>query len=342
MRLRELFLSLLLASGLSSCGLPSNPQTPPEVLVTALGSTTSSGEARGFAIPFGNDPGSLSSQPLPADLTLWGAAVADSTLILLARTGLSGGEFLLSPLPLSPAGPVTVTGLTGTPYALAVSGQVVVVLETTTSFPEGCLQTFSVGSLISLSLTGGSVTPLSSCQGLPPGSNPLKGGLLLPMADGVEFLVGALYGASSPLDLLLYPLSTVIDGASLSSPQNTWTTVGSYNGGTPLSGVALSSLLLLPDPTSPSVDLYQVTTLYNGGGGTLAPLSKTSLSLPAPPTLLSVDPAQNFLMAGSSGSVSLFGLGAVLSPPGTLGALGDIPALSGLSLGAMAIYTGSS
>ncbi len=340
MRFRALFLGLLLASGLSSCGLPSNPQTPPEVLVTALGSTTSAGEARGVAIPFGNQPGTLSSQPLPSDLTLWGGAVADSTLILLARTG-SGGEFLLSPLPLSPAGPVTVTGLTGTPFALALSGQVVVVLETTSSDPEGCLQTFSVGSLISLSITGGSVTPLSSCQGLP-GNQTLQGGMLLPMADGVEFLVGALYGSSSPLDLLLYPLSTVIDGASLSSPQTTWNTAGSYNGGTPLSGVALSSLFLLPDPTSPAVDLYQVTTLYNGGGGTLEPLSRTSLSLPAPPTLLSVDPAQNFLMAGSSGSVSLFGLGAVVSPPGTLGALGTIPAIPGLTLGALAIYTGSS
>jgi hypothetical protein len=341
MRLRALFLSLFLASGLSSCGLPSNPQTPPEVLVTALGSTTSAGEAKGFSIPFGSQPGSLSSQPLPADLTLWGAAVADSTLILLARTGSGKGEFLLSPLPLSPAGPATVTGLAGTPFALALSGQVAVVLEATTSDPEGCLQTFSVGSLISLSISGGSLTPLSTCQGLPE-SNTLQGGLLLPMADGVEFLVGALYGSPAAMDLLLYPLSTVIDGNSLSSPQTTWTTSGSYSGGTPLSGVALSSLFLLPDPASPAVDLYQVTTLYNGGGGTLEPLSTTSLSLPAPPTLLSVDPAQNFLMAASSGSVSLFGLGAVLSPPGTLGALGEIPAVPGLSLGALAIYTGSS
>ena len=162
------------------------------------------------------------------------------------------------------------------------------------------------------------------------------------MADGVEFLVGALYDSPAPMDLLLYPLSTVIDGGSLASPQTTRTTSGSYTGGTPLSGVALSSLFLLPDPASPAVDLYQVTTLYNGGGGTLAPLSRTSLSLPAPPTLLSVDPAQNFLMAGASGSVSLFGLGAVLSPPGTLGALGQIPAITGLSLGALATYTGSS
>ncbi|MGC8529402.1 MAG: hypothetical protein ACP5OP_04300 [Leptospirillia bacterium] len=341
MSLRAVILGLLLASGVSSCGLPSNPQTPPEVLVTALGSTTSAGEAKGFAIPFGVLPGSLSSQPLPAGLTLWGAAVADSTLILLARTSSAGGEFLLSPLPLSPSGPVTVTGLTGTPYALALSGQVVVVLETTGSYPEGCLQTFSVGSLISLSITGGSVAPLTTCQGLP-GSDPLSGGLLLPMADGVEFLVGVLYQAPAPMDLLLYPQSTVIGGGSLTSPQTLLTTAGSYTGGTPLSGVALSSVFLLPDPASPAVDLYRVTALYQSGGGTLSPLSATSLSLPASPSLLSVDPAQNFLIVGSSGSVSLFGLGSVLSPPGTLGAIGKIPAVPGLSLGALAIYTGSS
>ena len=340
MKLRRLLYAFFLT--LSACGLaPSTQQTPPEVVVTAQASTTSQGEAQGFSLPFGSSPGSLSAQSLPSGISLWGGIVVDNTLILLSRKSSGGGEFLLSPLPLSSSGPAVATGISGTPFAIAQSGQVIIVLETTSGAPQGCIETYSVSSLISLSVSGGAVSPLSSCQPLP-GSGTMAGGLLLPMADGVEFLVGSLYGNPGAMTLRLYPLSTVINGASLSSPQSTWETSGSYQGGTPLTAVALSSVFLLPNPTSPAVDLYQITTLYKGGGGTLTPLSTTSLSLEGAPTLLLVDPADNFLMAASSGTVSLFGLGSVLNPPGTLGALGTIPPSGALTLGALAVYTGSS
>ena len=341
MKGRGLLYGILLA--LAACGLaPSNSQTPPEVLVTALGSATAAGISKGFSIPFGSSPVNLSSQSLATGDTLWGGTVVDNTLILLSRTPSgSGGEFLVSSLPLSSRGPAIVTGVSGTPYALAQSGQVIIVLTATSGAPQGCLETFSVGTLVSLSTAGGAISPLGSCQPLP-GTGSLSGGLLLSMADGVEFLAGTLSGTTSAMDLRLYPLSTVIDGGSLASPQTTWLTSRSYPGGTPLSAVALSSTVLLPDPSLAAVDIYQVTTLYNKQGGTLTPLSTTSLSLGGPPTLLIVDPAQNFLMAASSGTVSLFGLGSVLNPPGTLGALGTIAPPGGLSLGALAVYAGSS
>ncbi len=276
MKLRRLLYAFFLT--LSACGLaPSTQQTPPEVVVTAQASTTSQGEAQGFSLPFGSSPGSLSAQSLPSGISLWGGIVVDNTLILLSRKSSGGGEFLLSPLPLSSSGPAVATGISGTPFAIAQSGQVIIVLETTSGAPQGCIETYSVSSLISLSVSGGAVSPLSSCQPLP-GSGTMAGGLLLPMADGVEFLVGS-HGNPGAMTLRLYPLSTVINGASLSSPQSTWETSGSYQGDTPLSAVALSSVFLLPNPTSPAVDLYQITTLYNGGGGTLTPLSTTSLSL---------------------------------------------------------------
>lgn len=341
MKGRGLLYGILLA--LAACGLaPSNSQTPPEVLVTALGSATAAGISKGFSIPFGSSPVNLSSQSLATGDTLWGGTVVDNTLILLSRTPSGSGEFLVSSLPLSSREPAIVTGVSGTPYALAQSGQVLIVLTATSGAPQGCLETFSTGTMVSLSTAGGAISPLGSCQPLPPGTGSLSGGLLLPMADGVEFLAGTLSGTTSAMDLRLYPLRTVVDGNSLASPQTTWSTSRSYPGETPLSAVALSSTVLLPDPSLPAVDIYQVTTLYNGGGGTLIPLSTTSLSLGGPPTLLIVDPAQNFLMAASSGTVSLFGLGSVLNPPGTLGALGTIAPSGGLSLGAMAVYAGSS
>lgn len=327
---------------ISACGLtPSSQQIPPEVLVAARASTTAPGAAQGFGIPFGSSPANLSEQSLPSGISLWGGIAVDNTLILLARKSSGGGEFLLSPLPLASTGPASVTGISGTPFSLAQSGQVLVVLETTSGAPQGCIETYSVSSLISLSVSGGAVSPLGSCQPLP-GGGTMAGGLLLPMADGVEFVVGSLYANPGAMTLRLYPLSTVINGASLSSPQRTWETSGSYQGGIPLSAVALSSVMLLPDPALPAVDLYQIATLYNGGGGTLPPLSTTSLSLGGAPTLLLVDPADNFLMAASSGTVSLYGLGSVLNPPGTLGALGTISPSGGLTLGALAVYTGSS
>jgi hypothetical protein len=110
----------------------------------------------------------------------------------------------------------------------------------------------------------------------------------------------------------------------------------------PIAGVALPEVVLLPDPSVPAIDLYPVTTLYGSGGGTLAPLSTTKLDLPAPPTLLAIDPAQNFLLSGSSGTVSLFSLGAILNPGGTLGVIDSFSSLSGESFQTMTIYTGSS
>ena len=157
MTIRRLLPAGGLALFLVSCGLAPSPNasTPPEVLVTASGGA-SSGAADGYRVPFGSAPGTISSQTLPAGDSLWGGTVADNTLILLARTGSGSGAFLLSPVPLSSGvSPAAVTGLSGTPYALAQSGQEGVVLETTTASPGGCLEVFSVQGLLSLSNLGG-------------------------------------------------------------------------------------------------------------------------------------------------------------------------------------------
>ena len=341
MTIRRLLPAGGLALFLVSCGLAPSPNasTPPEVLVTASGGA-SSGAADGYRVPFGSAPGTISSQTLPAGDSLWGGTVADNTLILLARTGSGSGAFLLSPVPLSSGvSHAAVTGLSGTPYALAQSGQEVVVLETTTASPGGCLEVFSVQGLLSLSNLGGQISSKTGCVALPSGGA-FSGGFFLPLADGVESLVGVVSGGSTRL--LLYPLSTVLGGGSLATPQSTWSLSRSLAGGVPLSAVALSSVILLPDPGSAAVDIYEVTTLYNGAGGGLSPFSVTTLSLAGAPTLLAVDPAENFLLAASGGTVSLFGLNSVLNPPGTVGSLGTISPASGLSLGAMALYTGSS
>jgi len=340
--IRRLLPAISLALLLVSCGLAPSPNasTPPEILVTASGGA-SVGATDGYSVPFGAAPGTISSQSLPAGVSLWGATDADNTLILLAQTGAGLGQFLLSPLPLSSAAsPAVVTGLSGTPYALAQSGQEIVVLETTSSSPQGCLEVFSSKELLSLSSSGGQTSSRNGCVALTSSGATLSGGFLLPLADGIGCLVGTVSGGSTRI--LLYPLTTVLGGGSLASPQSIWSLPHSLSGGVPLSAVALSSVILLPDPVSAAVDIYKVTTLYNGGGGAISPLLIAGLSLPGAPTLLATDPAQNFLIAASGGTVSLFGLNSVLNPPGTVGSLGTIAPASGLSLGAMALYTGSS
>jgi len=335
-----LLIPLLL--GLSSCGLPANPVTPPEVLVAGE-SGASGGNAVTYSFPFSQSPAVLSTLSIPAGDTVWGSADVDNALIVLARSS-SQGFFLVAPLPLSSASPfVKVTLPTGyTPWALAtVTPQVLVVLMTTQTNSQGCLALFDANTLVQ-ETGGGSIAP-SSCQPIPGQHPSLSGGFLIPLTDGVMFLAGVVTGSGSSATTQLYLLTqtSVLSGGPL-SPQAVWTLADSYPGGGPLSGAAESEAVLLPDPRTSAVDLYPVTTLYSSRGGTLSPISRTSLSLSVPPTLLAIDPANNFLVAGSPANISLFGLGSILNPGGTLGALGSVFSLSGESVETLTIYTGSS
>ncbi len=338
------FLAVLLA-GLSSCGLPSNPVTPPEILVTGE-SGVSGGVALGTSLPFTGVPVPVSSLAIPPGLSLWGSAAVDNSLVFLVRHTNGQGGFLVAPLPLSGApafAQVSFSSGAGTPWALApVTSQILAVLMKTSSAPQGCLALFDAATLVQM--TGGGTLQELSCQ--PFGaSGTLSGGFLLPLADGVMFLAGTVTPPSgsgtNTTTLFLMTQSSVLSGNSI-TPKSVWTLPVSYGANVPIAGVALPEAVLLPDPSAPAIDLYQVTTLYESGGGTLAPLSTTRLDLPAPPTLLAIDPAQNFLLSGSGGTLSLFGLGAVLSPGGTLGSIDSFPSLSGETFQTMTIYTGSS
>ena len=332
----------LLLLGMSSCGIPSNPVTPPEVLVAGE-SGPSSGEATTYSLPFSGSPAALSRLSIGAGDTVWGSAVVDNDLVILVRSR-SQGLFLVSPVPLSSAGPfVKVTlPLGSTPWALAaVTPQLLVVLMTTANAPGGCLALIDAASLVRMT-GGGAITP-SSCKPLPEGTGPLTGGFLLPLADGVMFLAGVVTGSGSGASTTLFLLTQadVLSGGPL-APDSTWTLPVSYSGGVPLSGAALPEAVLLPDPASPAVDIYSVSTLYGSSSGSLSPLSKTPLSLTAPPTLLLLDPARNFMVAGSDQTISLFGLGAILNPGGALGPIGSLGRLPGESVETLTIYTGSS
>ena len=342
------FLAVLLA-GLSSCGLPSNPVTPPEILVTGE-SGVSGGVALGTSLPFTGVPVPVSSLAIPPGLSLWGSAAVDNSLVFLVRTTNGQGGFLVAPLPLSGAPAfvqVSFSSGAGTPWALApVTSQILAVLMKTSSAPQGCIALFDAATLVQM--TGGGTLSASQeppCNALPEGPGSLEGGFLLPLADGVMFLAGTVTPSGSGTNtttLFLMTQSSVLSGNSI-TPKSVWTLPVSYGANVPIAGVALPEAVLLPDPSAPAIDLYQVTTLYEGGGGKLqAPLSKTTLDLPAPPTLLAIDPARNFLLSGSGGTLSLFGLGAVLSPGGTLGSIDSFPSLSGETFQTMTIYTGSS
>ncbi len=341
------FLAVLLA-GLSSCGLPSNPVTPPEILVTGE-SGVSGGVALGTSLPFMGLPVPVSSHAIPQGLSLWGSAAVDNSLVFLVRNTNGQGGFLVAPLPLSGAPAfvqVSFSSGAGTPWALTpVTSQILAVLMSTSSAPQGCIALFDAATLVQM--TGGGTLSASQeppCIALPGGPGSLAGGFLLPLADGVMFLAGTVTPSGSGTNtttLFLMTQSSVLSGNSI-TPKSVWTLPVSYGANVPIAGVALPEAVLLPDPSAPAIDIYQVTTLYEGGGGSLAPLSTTSLDLPAPPTLLAIDPAHNFLLSGSGGAISLFGLGAVLSPGGTLGSIDSFPSLSGEAFQTMTIYTGSS
>ncbi len=346
--MRGVFQGILAAIllGLSSCGLPSNPVTPPEILVT--GETgVSGGEAKGVSIPFSGTPAPLSTHAIPTGLSLWGSAVADNSLVLLARTTSGQGRFLVAPVPLSGAPPfvsVAFPSGMGTPWALTqVTPQVLAVLMTTSGSPGGCIALFDTATLVQMT-GGGTLSPESSCQPINGTSGPLAGGFLLPLADGVMFLAGVVTGSGSGATTTLFLMTqkNVLSGNPL-AVSSSWTLPVSYGANVPLSGAALPEAVLLPDPSSPAaLDLYSVSALEGGGGGSLSPLSTTPLHLSSPPTLLAIDPAQNFLLAGSGGEISLFGLNAVLNPGGRLDPLGTIGSLPGESFETLTIYTGSS
>lgn len=331
---------------LAGCGVvPSNPATPPEILVAAQ-SGTPGASAAPYAIPMAGSPSPLTRLALPAGVSIEGGVVASNMLIYAARQNATGtGEFLVAALPLSAVAPVyAVGGLSGTPLAISmVAGQFVAVLETTVSAPQGCLELFRVTSLIAM--TGGTATPYQSCMPLP-GSISLVNGFLLPIPTGVAILVGRTTDAGGySTQVAIYSQETIASG-SASTPLVAFRPLSApYPSSGPIAGAALSSgtFVLLPDPgTLPSVDLYTVTSLTNGGTGSLSPFSVTRLGISAAPSILAIDPADNFLMAATTGGVSLFGLESVLNPPGTLGTLGSIEATAGEEFRALVTYTGSS
>lgn len=338
-RLVTFFAALLL----TSCGLPSTSPIPPEVMVTGEGGATA-GTALGTAVPFtGSTPTPVSSLPIPAGYSLWGSAYVDGHLILLSQDGSGAGTFLVAPVPLSTASSfvqVKIENGLGTPYALAlVTTQRIVVLEKYSTNSYGCLELFDVNTLISMG-GGQTIDPTGSCQKIASGA--ISGGFLLPLADGVMFLAGLVNASGTSTTLYLLTQQSVLSGSGLTL-QNSWTLSASYKAGVPLSGAALLEAVLLPDPTSPKVDIYQVTKLYDSSStGPLTWDWQTALNLSAPPTLLQTDPSQDFLMAGSTGQVSLFGLNAILNPGGTLSPLGTLGALPDQTFQSITSYTGSS
>lgn len=335
------------------CGMtPSNPLTPPEILVTGQSGTSGDGGASPYALPYSGTPLPLLNVPIPPSLSLRGGAVTDNTLIYLAKDSSGNGRFLLSGIPLGSSSIFRqITGLTGTPLAMAqITGQVLVVLATTGSSPQGCLEFFDTTSLVSMT-SGGALSPSPSCDSLPSfGSQTLANGFLLPFSDGVGFMVGQVFqslGQSPTTEVSIYSqnaLSSLLTGGVMPSPLSTWTLWQSYQSSDPISGATLSgnTVILLPDPLAKAIDIYKVTTLYGSSGGSLVPFSQTTISSSTLPTLLAIDPSNNFCLAGSGSTVSIFGLDSILSPPGTLGPLGTINAGTGEAFGSLVTYTGSS
>jgi len=345
------FRTVLLLTGLlqlSGCGLtPSNPVTPPEILVTAE-TGSSSGLVSPYQIPYSGTPSPLVNATIPSGLTLRGGVVADNTLIILAKDSGGAGSFLVGGIPLSSGTQFgQVSGPTGRPVAISqITSQILVVLETTKASPQGCLELFNTTDLIGMKVGTLSPTP-PSCMALPAVTGDFLNGFLLPLPDGVGFLVGEILsnGSSYKTNILLFSQTAILAGGPSLTPLSVRTLSTSYTTTDPIIGATLSAntVILLPDPAMAAIDLYSTSKIESGTGGSLSPsFAPTGISTPFPPTMLVVDPSNNFLLAGSSTQVSLFGLNSILNPPGTLGALGSISAGAGESFGALLAYTGSS
>lgn len=315
---RILFFFLFLLPG-GCFGTPASPSNPGFMIVVNQSSATGSG-SQGlleYTLPLSSGQGPLVTRT--AHGTYAGGVIAQTFLFVFGTASAIPTLWRYN-LPLSTApSPTALQGFTGTPVAALsiANGQFVVFLEQTTS-GGACLQGFTFGSLVDA--TGPDLpSPSLDCSNTPlplNGAAFTAGGLQL-SGNGSQVYVEA--STSSETEVL-----TVSAGALSSGSLQvvaTHTLFSSSLSG-PFQGTTESTtLLLLPDPSTPAVIFYAVTGLSQGEG-TLSPTATNGISVPVPPNLLATGPFGTFLYAAvthppsSVPAIQSFDISTLQSGPG--------------------------
>ncbi|AKS23969.1 hypothetical protein ABH19_09835 [Leptospirillum sp. Group II 'CF-1'] len=233
--------------------------------------------------------------------TYAGGVVAQTFLFVFGTTSQGDQALWTYTLPLSQsATPTARTGFSGTPVAALsiANGQFVVFLEETSA--GGCLEGFTFSSLVSDTQSTLPSPTLSCTAGTLSLSGALTGGGLQLSGDGSEVFVEA--STSSQVEEITVSPSSLSSG-SIGSP--IVSTLSEFS--TPitlpltLQGVTESStLLLLPDLSTPAVLFYSDIALTAGGSVSFA--ANNSLNVSQPVNLLALDPFGTILYTATTPS----------------------------------------
>ena len=231
--------------------------------------------------------------------TYAGGVVAQTFLFVFGTTSQSDPALWTYTLPLSKsATPTARTGFSGTPVAALsiASGQFVVFLEETST--GGCLEGFTFSSLVSDTQSTLPSPALSCTAGELSLTGGLTGGSLQLSGDGSDVFVEA--STSSQVEEITLSAGTLASGSLGAQTTQQLSKLTSLS--LPFQGITESStLLLLPDPSTPAVLFYADTGLTSGSN---AFLSQNSLNISEPVNLLALDPFGTFLYTAFTSSSS--------------------------------------
>lgn len=315
---RILFFFLFLLPG-GCFGTPASPSNPGFMIVVNQTSTTGSG-TQGlleYTLPLSSGQGPLATRT--ARGTYAGGVIAQTFLFVFGTaSGIPTLWRYNLPLSTAPA-PTALQGFAGTPVAALsiANGQFVVFLEQTTT-GGGCLQGFTFGSLVDA--TGPDLpSPSLDCTNasLPLNGAAFTAGGLQLSGNGSQVYIEA--STSSETEELTVSAGKLSSG-SLQVVATHTLFASSLSG--PFQGATESTtLLLLPDPSTPAVRFYAVTGLSQGG--TLSPTATNGISVPDPPNLLATGPFGTFLYAAvtnpssySVPAIQSFDISTLQSGPG--------------------------
>lgn len=313
---RAILISALLFQ--AGCGGSSPPTTAPEFLVVVNQSATGTGLAE-YALPLSS--GQVPVVTLPSQGTYLGGFSDQNYLFAFGKTGPSPTVWRYAlPLSTSPA-PAVLTGFGGVPYGATglASGSVVVFLEKDPSTGMACLEGYNLSNLLDTP-TGGTVTALNSdtCTNLPitqpSNATSFVTGSVQLSSDGSDLYVETVYQTSGgPTTIIQTYSPSLFTLVAAMTASTTYPSTLQTLEGAPESG---NVVLLLPDPSSPGVDFYQVSTLTSNAsnGTTISPFYSSSISLAATPSVLALDVTGTYLLtaqAGTGNTIASFGLNDV-------------------------------
>ncbi len=315
--LRAAILSALVLQ--SGCGAAPPLVSLPEFLIVVNDNATGAGLVE-YTLPLVS--GQAPFTTLPSQGTYLGGFSDGITLFVFGEGAVNAPTLWRYSLPLSTSpAPATLGGLGGIPVGATplAGGSIVVFLEKNTASNTACLEAYNLSDLLNTG-NGETLAPTNSCSStpiaLPAGASSFQTGTVQLSSDGSDLFVEEIYqtsGGTQETVVQTYSTSTYTLVATMYASTSYPSTITALEGGSESGNV----VLLLPNPSTPGVDFYLVTTLINtsNDGQTISPNYASPISLPMIPTLLTLDNFGTYLYTaqanGSVSSITSFGLNDV-------------------------------